>query len=198
MLDAGIAVWIADGNRFFNRSGPGVVESAVMIAQAIGGGRHYTVPGELNLYNAHGFLSLTDALALIDVALESIRPSSPSPSSLSSSTSFADALEGAKAVVEALRQGDVESAWKRSSVSICMSLDTYKSVIVASTDFAPLGNPEHKLAWGNRPEAIEATLVKVSLQLLPAQQQNQDVVSYDFRMEFCEGVWMVKGVNRLA
>ena len=30
---AGVAVWVADGNRFFNRSGPYVVESAVMVAQ---------------------------------------------------------------------------------------------------------------------------------------------------------------------
>jgi hypothetical protein len=37
-LAAAAAVWVADGNRFFNRSGPGVVESAVIVAQVAAGG----------------------------------------------------------------------------------------------------------------------------------------------------------------
>eukprot|EP00802_Teleaulax_amphioxeia_P007522 Tamp_07529.p1 GENE.Tamp_07529~~Tamp_07529.p1 ORF type:complete len:471 (+),score=78.13 Tamp_07529:212-1414(+) len=223
ILDAGIAVWIADGNRFFNRSGPGVVESAVMVAQAIGGGKQHALPGEPNLYNAEGFLSLTDALALIDAAVDSVLPSSSSSSSSSSSVpsadaatattsalesggvtgdALSDAVQGAKAVVLALRQGDVAAAWKQSSVSSCMSLHTYTTAIVSSTDYAPLSNPEHQLEWGADPETLGESMVKVSLKLLPAKEATQDThvtvttVAYDFRMEFFEGKWMVKGVFR--
>ena len=95
------------------------------LAQAIGGGKQHALPGEPNLYNAEGFLSLTDALALIDAAVDSVLPSSSSSSSSSSSVpsadaatattsalksggvtgdALSDAVQGAKAVVLALRQ----------------------------------------------------------------------------------------------
>ena len=95
------------------------MEAHTGLAQAIGGGKQHALPGELNLYNADGFLLLEDALALIDAAVDSTLPSSsssvPSADTACATTSatkrcgmtgqrLSEAVQRAKAVVLALRQ----------------------------------------------------------------------------------------------
>eukprot|EP01049_Picozoa_sp_SAG25_P011984 SAG25_NODE_1540_length_2822_cov_1.731546_2_plen_195_part_00 len=105
-LAAAAAVWVADGNRFFNRSGPGVVESAVIVAQVAAGG--VPVGGERDLRGLAGFLSLEEALALEGETLETgllgvglnggqpQPPQAPGPTTMAATAALGGALSGVR------------------------------------------------------------------------------------------------------
>lgn len=138
LVAAGAAVWLADGNRFFNRSGPGVVESAVIVAQCAAGGA--AVPGEPDLRGVDGFVSLEEGLELEHTTIAAFGEQAAAAAAAAAAgegwqspatgaeaaEAAAAALAGAAAVVEALQAGDVEAAHSLSAVSAQMSVETYR------------------------------------------------------------------------
>ena len=128
-------VWVADGNRFFNRSGPGVVESAVIVGQAARGGE--AVPGEPDLRGTAGFVSLEEALEMEGTTLTAfggdaaegaaaVAAQQPAAAVEEAAAAKASALAGAQEVVAALRRGDVAAAHALSAVAALMPVETYR------------------------------------------------------------------------
>jgi hypothetical protein len=168
LAEAADGVWVADGNRFFNRSGPGVVESAVIVAQAAGGGA--PVAGEADMRGADGFVSLREALELAGTSLAEFAASAPAAAAdQQQQQPAADAASAvhasAAAVVAALQRGDVAAAYEMSAVSAQMPLETYKAAIVDGEDFAPLSDGTRAVEWLGEPELLGPDEAKLRVRL---------------------------------
>ena len=207
-------VWVCDGNRYFNRSGPSVVESAVIVAQAIAGG--HPVDGEPDLRGT-AFVDLQTALASV-AAPDTLQPRQlpqPQQPPQPAEEDVRAAVQCARTVVAALRAGDVLTAFRLSEVSACMPLAQYEAVIVRGEDYRPLSDPAaFDVSVSDAPEVIAAGQVKVRVTAVrrapEAAGQESDSVSeaqgtvrYDFRLaaaaerEAAPPSWLIRGVNRL-
>ena len=216
LAEATAGVWVADGNRFFNRSGPGVVESAVIVAQAVAGGA--PVPGEPDLRGTSGFISLQEALEMEGTSLAEFISGAqttdvPPQSALAAEQAAVAALAGATAVVAALQRGDVDAAHALSAVSAHMSVSACRAVIVDGEDYAPLSDGGLEPEWIGAPELLTPEEAKLRVRLVNGADEKAGAVEYDFRMaltdldtEYWKGVfpdsspgktWMVKAVNKL-
>jgi iron complex transport system substrate-binding protein len=214
LADAADGIWIADGNRFFNRSGPGVVESAVIVAQAAAAGA--PVDGEADMRGTEGFVSLQEALELEGTSLEEFAASIPAEATggqqqPAAAESVAAVQASAAAVVAALQRGDVQAAYEMSAVSSQMPLDTYKAVIVDGEDYAALSDGSLSVEWIGEPVLLGSKEAKLRVRLGSCLDGDGDVdeacSTYDFRMVHlaaAEGAaaaaqagWMVKAVSKL-
>ena len=212
LADAADGIWIADGNRFFNRSGPGVVESAVIVAQAAGAGA--PVDGEADMRGTKGFVSLQEALELEGTSLEEFAASiqaelstgqwEPAPAA----DSLASVQASAAAVVDALQRGDVQAAYEMSAASSQMPLETYKAVIVDGEDYAPLSDDSLAVEWLGEPELLGPDEAKLRVRLAGGRSldDEEQACTYAFRMvHLTESAaaaatpsgWMVKAVSKL-
>ena len=224
LAEAADGIWIADGNRFFNRSGPGVVESAVIVAQAAGAGA--PVDGEVDMRGTDGFVSLQEALELEGTSLEEFAASIPEVTSdqhqqpAAAAESVAAVQASAAAVVAALQRGDVQAAYEMSAVSSQMPLETYKAVIVDGEDYAPLSDGSLAVEWLGQPELLGQGEAKLRVRIGGgaggggdgrSSVDEQASYTYDFRMvHLAEGAaaaaaaqagsgsgWVVKAVSKL-
>jgi hypothetical protein len=210
LADVADGIWIADGNRFFNRSGPGVVESVVIVAQAVSDGA--PVDGEVDMRGTEGFVLLQEALALEGTSLEEFTASIPAEAAdqqqpAAVAESVAAVQTSAAAVVAALQRGDVQAAYEMSAVSSQMPLDTYKAVIVDGADYAPLSDGSLVVEWIGEPELLGSNEAKLRVRLWSSLDDDADEAcsTYDFRMvHLAEGAaaaaqagWLVKAVSKL-
>jgi hypothetical protein len=184
-------VFIVDGNRYFNRSGPSVVDTAEIISQIL------DMTSEQK-YGEDAVMSLQDALVHFEV-----KPKEASEKEEVGETvsvlPLEKAMEVVKKTVQALQEGTdagIQKAYENSAVSSCMQLDLYKSTILSNPDYQPLSNTMLTAKY-EEPHGLENTRAKIQVVM-----EGAGGATYVFRMLIvpCTPAhkWVIEGVNKIA
>lgn len=180
-------VFIADGNRYFNRSGPSVVDTAEIIAQVLG-----SFPAR---FSSEDVMSLQDALNEFQF-IPRVEAQTEAEVSL---LSLEDARQVVQETVGALQEGSsagIKRAYEHSAVSACMSPELYTSTIIQHPDFQALANATLTATYGE-PYRTGSTQAKVEVIMM-----GHAGATYTFRMQTMESTeipkWMIEGVSKIA
>eukprot|EP00929_Paragymnodinium_shiwhaense_P008338 TRINITY_DN11228_c0_g1_i1.p1 TRINITY_DN11228_c0_g1~~TRINITY_DN11228_c0_g1_i1.p1 ORF type:complete len:480 (-),score=76.93 TRINITY_DN11228_c0_g1_i1:406-1845(-) len=182
-------VFVCDGNRYFNASGPSVVDTAEILAQILG-----LMPE--TKYGPEVVMKMSEAQAHFGV-----KPKEVPRTSRDSSGEPMLPLEGALAVVKetvtALQSGTkegIEIAYGNSCVSAAMPLDLYTTTILKNPDFMPLSKASLTPTY-EEPVVVDCANAKVQMAM-----KGETDSTYVFRMVVDEGApekkWMIHGVNK--
>jgi len=181
-------IFVADGNRYFNRSGPSVVDSAEIVGQVIG------LPPSSN--HASPSFGMEEVAALQDLAPKNQQGPCADLHEVSHCHGVCDASEVARSVVQGLQSGTEEGvllAYQLSAVSACMPLDRYKSIIVEGSDFTALSNRDLEL------QVDEARATGSNSATVMVEMKGTGGGLYSFKMKAFEGGrWMVEGVAKVS
>merc|ERR1719491_256118 len=153
-------VYVVDGNRYFNRSGPSLVDSAEILGHILG------IMPSSSAFGPDDFSSLKAALARVGGEV------------LVQSPQLAEAILGCKAdadalmsvvceTVASLQDGSDEAvlrAYNNSAVSSCLPLERYIAVILRNSDFEPLSRKSLTPRYAE-PQFISNSLAKVVVHL---------------------------------
>jgi len=180
-------VFIADGNRYFNRSGPSVVDTGEIIAQVLG-----SFPAR---FNSEDVMTLQDALKEFQCVPKMAAQADVEVSLLG----LEDARQVVQETVGALQEGTsagIKRAYEHSAVSACVSMDLYTSTIIQHPDFQALANAALTPTFGE-PCRTGSTHAKVEVVMT-----GHGGATYIFRMTTVETIekpkWMIEGVSKVA
>jgi len=184
-------VFISDGNRYFNRSGPSVVDSAEIVAQVLG-----LEPTQK--YGPEAVMPLKEALSHFG-GVPRDAPQQMGSQEMGLELPLEKAIQVVKETVEALQEGGeagIMRAYGHSVVSSCMPLDRYISVILKNPDFLPLASKTLTPKY-DEPQSTDKTHAKMQVVM-----EGEAGATYVFRMLAVEaaqdGKWMIEGVHKVA
>eukprot|EP00931_Biecheleriopsis_adriatica_P003552 TRINITY_DN105353_c0_g1_i1.p1 TRINITY_DN105353_c0_g1~~TRINITY_DN105353_c0_g1_i1.p1 ORF type:complete len:480 (+),score=69.26 TRINITY_DN105353_c0_g1_i1:73-1512(+) len=182
-------VFVCDGNRYFNVSGPSVVDTAEIIAQILG-----LMPE--TKYGPEVVMTMTEALARFQMQPKEMLKSKQG-SHEECMLPLGGALEVVQATVKALQSGTKEGidvAYRNSCVSASMPLELYINMILKNPDFLPLSDKSLTSTF-EEPVSVDSCNAKVQVTL-----QGQFTAMYVFRMVVDEAEpeckWMIHGVSK--
>jgi len=184
-------VFISDGNRYFNRSGPSVVDTAEIIAQIMG-----LLPERK--YGDDAVIPLRDAITHFG-AVPREAPPQAKDDVADLGLDLEKAREVVQSTVEALQDGSqagIETAYNHSAVSACMPLDLYKSSIIQNPDFMPLSKKALTAEY-QKPQSMDISRAKIQVVMA-----GDCSATYVFRLTAVkagsEHKWMIEGVSKIA